>query len=330
MDLGGARLIPARAGSTTGRRARRAPTRAHPRSRGEHVWREFKTLRPKGSSPLARGAPGVDVVSGVHAGLIPARAGSTRLRRACPRSHGAHPRSRGEHFSIRRSSDSDWGSSPLARGAHHRVGGDGARCGLIPARAGSTTWRCTPSSSGPAHPRSRGEHGRSRKSMRASGGSSPLARGAPQDQRHPQAHGRLIPARAGSTQTSWSRPSPSGAHPRSRGEHAALITPLIVAAGSSPLARGALLRGPYQAGGGGLIPARAGSTRGPPGTRCRSWAHPRSRGEHCFVAPIKPGAAGSSPLARGALDACVAAGLVLRLIPARAGSTWGPAPRTRP
>ena len=92
-----ARLIPARAGSTT-RRARwsRRPP-AHPRSRGEHYSLPSTTTRPSGSSPLARGAPVCQHCCERVDRLIPARAGSTASTSSATTSPRAHPRSRGEH-----------------------------------------------------------------------------------------------------------------------------------------------------------------------------------------------------------------------------------------
>ena len=49
-------LIPAHAGSTQGRTCWRSVGRAHPRSRGEHFFKEQLTQRDQGSSPLTRGA----------------------------------------------------------------------------------------------------------------------------------------------------------------------------------------------------------------------------------------------------------------------------------
>ena len=51
-DLG---LIPARAGNTGGPDSTRTPSRAHPRSRGEHLSSAMGELAGWGSSPLARG-----------------------------------------------------------------------------------------------------------------------------------------------------------------------------------------------------------------------------------------------------------------------------------
>ena len=113
------------------------------------------------------------------------------------------------------------------------------------------------------------------------------------------------------------------AHPRSRGEHAGGCSQRPRAAGSSPLARGTQralqqrLRIPR------LIPARAGNTP----TRCRrgggNQAHPRSRGEHPIIFRRAKELCDSSPLARGTPLFSRRIKWPNRLIPARAGNTFG-------
>ncbi len=113
-----ARLIPARAGSTT---------HDAPRQIGD-----------RGSSPLARGAHVRELEDVALDRLIPARAGSTLASQRTCQPSWAHPRSRGEHMSAYLLGPLGGGSSPLARGAPC---GDTSRAqvrGLIPARAGST------------------------------------------------------------------------------------------------------------------------------------------------------------------------------------------------
>ncbi len=156
------RLIPARAGSTTPASPSSAPRRAHPRSRGEHMIARIGAGTRRGSSPLARGAP--SPVRAVHPSprLIPARAGSTAPEDGVIVYIAAHPRSRGEHDDDGVTFQGVPGSSPLARGALE-VG----RCAagvdrLIPARAGSTRHRGPGRQGTRAHPRSRGEHERTR------------------------------------------------------------------------------------------------------------------------------------------------------------------------
>ena len=92
--------------------------------------------------------------------------------------------------------------------------------------------------------------------------------------------------------------------------------------GSSPLARGPHWQHQATAEPHGLIPARAGTTDGYITLEDIGGAHPRSRGDHLWVVPVRFGRAGSSPLARGPRVACRGCGGQWGLIPARAGTTW--------
>ena len=213
-------LIPARAGSTLESSHRRRRTRAHPRSRGEHVKTDSAGNINMGSSPLARGARSSREIVISHAGLIPARAGSTMSLRKSSAVNGAHPRSRGEHVWHSPRRGYRGGSSPLARGAPTHTSPPLGTPGLIPARAGSTSDHGWIDTYCRAHPRSRGEHRRAPFSSLSLRGSSPLARGA----LHAGAEGMvkvgLIPARAGSTQSLCGRGRPQcGSSPLARGAH---------------------------------------------------------------------------------------------------------------
>ena len=193
------RLIPARAGNTQAQLPRANFHPAHPRSRGEHLRRGNGLGASRGSSPLARGTPIRLTRQSRRPGLIPARAGNTRLRGLDQGRNSAHPRSRGEHAN---SFSNEWsviGSSPLARGTRSFVVTGGSPRRLIPARAGNTSVGSTTRCIVPAHPRSRGEHADKVIGDYEDGGSSPLARGTPVSRSVTQAAGRLIPARAGNT-----------------------------------------------------------------------------------------------------------------------------------
>ena len=132
-------LIPARAGNTWESDTQRTPHGAHPRSRGEHGENFGITTLRKGSSPLARGTRRCKRIKSVKHGLIPARAGNTNHRRTHSYPARAHPRSRGEHTRRITDDDTQWGSSPLARGTRLAQTPDSRRTGLIPARAGNTS-----------------------------------------------------------------------------------------------------------------------------------------------------------------------------------------------
>ena len=249
------RLIPAHAGSTRVSSPGYMPGRAHPRSRGVDSGVVAGVV---GSSPLTRGRRTQQPDLVVHAGLIPAHAGSTMTWISPARPPRAHPRSRGVDLWADDGGTTRAGSSPLTRGRRAVGLHDGAGPGLIPAHAGSTRLSRPTTCLRTAHPRSRGvDH----LSCAQSGGGA-----------------RLIPAHAGSTSDHRVKGEHFGAHPRSRGVDIKVLSNKSAFEGSSPLTRGRrLLRG-RSGQGCGLIPAHAGSTLRSPtgGGACR--AHPRSRG----------------------------------------------------
>ena len=116
------------------------------------------------------------------------------------------------------------------------------------------------------------------------------------------------------------RPNPKD-HPRSCGEHWAVLLAVDAFEGSSPLVRGAPTERLVRALCLGIIPARAGSTAMIFRRFYCCWDHPRSCGEHMVNGALKYKGEGSSPLVRGALLQQIAIDGVARIIPARAGST---------
>ena len=114
-------LIPARAGNTVPLCCRSACRRAHPRSRGEHMYRAFGRGAFFGSSPLARGTLRERQEARLAGGLIPARAGNTGFPFQLGAWEGAHPRSRGEHDDVFDAVRAVRGSSPLARGTQQVI-----------------------------------------------------------------------------------------------------------------------------------------------------------------------------------------------------------------
>ena len=200
-QLRGCGLIPARAG-TTWRAAGSGPWHgAHPRSRGDHPRACGFSAGGRGSSPLARGPHTRAFRLGVRLGLIPARAGTTTppKPRSCARR--AHPRSRGDHSNAPQNASQNRGSSPLARGPPCLDAFHNYAAGLIPARAGTTAPRSRTSTITRAHPRSRGDHPETHKPRKNNQGSSPLARGPPEETFTSMRWPGLIPARAGTTLT---------------------------------------------------------------------------------------------------------------------------------
>ena len=130
------------------------------------------------------------------------------------------------------------GSSPLTRGkrAGNRVGQ--LVPGLIPAHAGKTVRRRRTLRSRRAHPHSGRENTTKKRSAPIKTGLSPLAQGKLQVVPDVGVMVGLIPAHAGKTHRVEKMASPSGAHPRSRGENSKSSRILVEWSGSSPLTRG--------------------------------------------------------------------------------------------
>ena len=153
------------------------------------------------------------------------------------------------------------GSSPLARGPRSMARFGDIVLGLIPARAGTTIRRLPYPPRPRAHPRSRGDHFQISRQNSTVSGSSPLARGPPPVRIPEWVRTGLIPARAGTTPAGNVHVVTHGAHPRSRGDHSPTQPRASYRPGSSPLARGPRMAGVAVGAVGGLIPARAGTTK---------------------------------------------------------------------
>ena len=110
------RLIPARAGKTSGRPARRTTARAHPRACGENGSRRRGGFRRGGSSPRVRGKRRQIARDVLDGRLIPARAGKTVVVPTDYSDAAAHPRACGENVTLPMGRSSPSGSSPRVRG----------------------------------------------------------------------------------------------------------------------------------------------------------------------------------------------------------------------
>ena len=171
-------------------------------------------------------------------GIIPARAGFTKMTTADMIVMRDHPRSRGVYRIGLCDGRSPIGSSPLARGLLQVTTQAIFTNGIIPARAGFTTEVTLCNVPWEDHPRSRGVYPSETFQLPVYGGSSPLARGLRGD--HSRALGRsgIIPARAGFTQQMLTATPGRGDHPRSRGVYYEKYVDGTPLTGSSPLARG--------------------------------------------------------------------------------------------
>ena len=232
------RLIPAHAGKTDVHVGSGWWHGAHPRSRGENSRSSLTSSPGRGSSPLTRGKRRIQGPRRTRRGLIPAHAGKTRAARVAGRRSWAHPRSRGENAANIDCVKAEDGSSPLTRGKRAGRAAGSTASGLIPAHAGKTRWTVRRGGCRRAHPRSRGENTRLRRTPLGRSGSSPLTRGKRSHSMLRGADERLIPAHAGKTVATHCTSSPRGAHPRSRGENGTSNRRKRREVGSSPLTRG--------------------------------------------------------------------------------------------
>ena len=276
--MGSLRIIPARAGFTTMTSSICSSLGDHPRSRG--VYRSIVPAyhRPLGSSPLARGLPGRGPALPAPERIIPARAGFTLMSCGTWVPESDHPRSRGVYGTTSHVSHVSPGSSPLARGLPCAASTTMTSSRIIPARAGFTRQMWSPHVKPKDHPRSRGVYISLGLGSSEAPGSSPLARGLPDDIVEQVVGRGIIPARAGFTHGLALWVGRVWDHPRSRGVYTRSPSLTWSAAGSSPLARGLRAVGflcPY---GERIIPARAGFTDGGVCRARRGRDHPRSRG----------------------------------------------------
>ena len=134
------RIIPARAGFTGRRQPRTCAPADHPRSRGVYGADGGSKFGGLGSSPLARGLPGAVDSEHPEPGIIPARAGFTDCTPDCTVVYKDHPRSRGVYDDGGDGVEPLPGSSPLARGLPSTSKSVSVMVGIIPARAGFTTF----------------------------------------------------------------------------------------------------------------------------------------------------------------------------------------------
>ena len=157
-DVADTGIIPACAGSTHAQSTRLANPRDHPRMCGEHHRDAFGVDDAEGSSPHVRGALRHIKKPTCRHGIIPACAGSTTVPHTLRHGRGDHPRMCGEHFFLETLPVRGAGSSPHVRGALTIPFLRFVIDGIIPACAGSTPARRSPSTSIRDHPRMCGEH----------------------------------------------------------------------------------------------------------------------------------------------------------------------------
>ena len=301
--------------------------RDHPRICGEHLYAQFHTSSPAGSSPHMRGTPSVSSSPATRPGIIPAYAGNTTQVSVSPTSQRDHPRICGEHLQMTNVLSDEAGSSPHMRGTRDLMDISSIVTGIIPAYAGNTSsMRYRPVAYWD-HPRICGEHYRLPTHVEALRGSSPHMRGTQKIRVRAPLLSGIIPAYAGNTHTVLSPFRRIWDHPRICGEHYRLVYGRNGCVGSSPHMRGTQLCWFAHAPMAGIIPAYAGNTSGVFSELFHDGDHPRICGEHSVHEIGYWSLRGSSPHMRGTPMACFTFRAQSGIIPAYAGNT---SPSIRP
>ena len=171
------RFIPAGAGNTAPVHPQPTQRTVYPRWRGEHENARIRFRGVAGLSPLARGTPVLDIGGIITRRFIPAGAGNTDEIPGGSNQGAVYPRWRGEHVVSAAYRYSSIGLSPLARGTRAAALSGWFMNRFIPAGAGNTLIKFSPSKRHTVYPRWRGEHVRDSRAVSSEIGLSPLARG---------------------------------------------------------------------------------------------------------------------------------------------------------
>ena len=132
---------------------------------------------------------------------------------------------------------------------------------------------------------------------------------------------RFIPACAGNSYQNQRENQKRAVHPRLRGELLTIINSKLTLSGSSPLARGTLLKLRLISHQIRFIPACAGNSIWRTLSPGNQLVHPRLRGELFILRTNSSISSGSSPLARGTRDHQTKHLRQRRFIPACAGNS---------
>ena len=195
------RIIPARAGQTQWREPEHNAPADHPRACGANSNKGSATVSASGSSPRVRGKRERVGGDGTAMRIIPARAGQTQGRDRTRIRHPDHPRACGANNIQDKDGVLYAGSSPRVRGKPFACGALFGHERIIPARAGQTTRHPGCCRTPTDHPRACGANCIKAETREGFIGSSPRVRGKPEELVVPVDCRRIIPARAGQTQT---------------------------------------------------------------------------------------------------------------------------------
>ena len=212
--------------------------RAYPRERGGTSYRKPPSSRPMGLSPRTRGNLYEEDTAHAGVGPIPANAGEPNP--VAPRRHPnrAYPRERGGTRKSCCLPSLPWGLSPRTRGNRHRHPIGNGRIGPIPANAGEPAPPPDRKWAHRAYPRERGGTISDCHQPNSMVGLSPRTRGNPGRPRFSVGATGPIPANAGEPARVARAPGSRGAYPRERGGTRTRCSSSRTSRGLSPRTRG--------------------------------------------------------------------------------------------
>ena len=155
-----ARITPAGAGKTAGRNIVNIERQDHPRRCGENDSVSSEKRHAMGSPPQVRGKLWGRHGGTWYAGITPAGAGKTILKRRLLDGLTDHPRRCGENLSTFRHHRKERGSPPQVRGKHCVSVYVALKAGITPAGAGKTSGKVYSCTAPQDHPRRCGENRR--------------------------------------------------------------------------------------------------------------------------------------------------------------------------
>ncbi|AFV90760.1 hypothetical protein PACID_29950 [Acidipropionibacterium acidipropionici ATCC 4875] len=319
------RITPACAGTTKPQAGWQGPAADYPRLRGDDAFTGVEVSELGGLPPPARGRPEAAARPVRAARITPACAGTTSDRSGIACARPDYPRLRGDDLDIPPFRDGIRGLPPPARGRLHHGLVERRDGRITPACAGTTLAMTCARARPPDYPRLRGDDFESSRSLRASAGLPPPARGRLWRSAWPASCDRITPACAGTTTPAARSPGSGADYPRLRGDDSQVLATAKTKGGLPPPARGRL----HQLVGADVVsritPACAGTTE------IRTWGsrtgtdYPRLRGDDSAANLGLANGYGLPPPARGRQRRELGARERVRITPACAGTT---APRT--
>ena len=268
-----------------------------------------------------RGKLLVAALADAHMRIIPAHAGQTTRVRYGRQAASDHPRACGANPCLVNVVSDCAGSSPRMRGKLATRICRTANQRIIPAHAGQTMAEPGFLATITDHPRACGANPTPIRPIIAGVGSSPRMRGKPRRRGRHALRGRIIPAHAGQTSSTYTESSWITDHPRACGANPQIFTDKEYMIGSSPRMRGKLRPVTARPSRIRIIPAHAGQTVSAVAQHNTLPDHPRACGANDHKRATHVCSSGSSPRMRGKRAGGKHDGRRVRIIPAHAGQT---------